>query len=126
MPDEFVTSGEFGRWRADFQAFQERLDERLDTGFSGLNHRLDDLNGRTRKNSEAIVALDSRVENIRQSGCSQVRSHRSTLDKLDAGGTANWHKDKRVWFGGAGGASLIMALYEVAKAVQSFASKSTP
>ena len=116
MPDDFITSGEFSRWRSDFQEFQGRLDERLDKGFDGLNHRLDDLNGRTRKNSEAIIALDSRVENIRTSGCSQVAAHKKTLDRI----TPQPHRkrDKRVWLGGAGGASLIAALYEVARAVR--------
>ena len=116
MSDEFITSGEFSRWRSDFQGFQERLDERLDAGFGGLNHRLDDLNGRTRKNAEAIIALDSRVENIRTSGCSQVKAHRNTLDRIAS--PEKWHKDKRVWVGGAGGASIVAALYEVARAVR--------
>ena len=116
MTDEFITSGEFSRWRHDFQEFQGRLDDRLDKGFDGLNHRLDDLNGRTRKNSEAIIALDSRVENIRMSGCSQLTRHQNTLDIVAQ--PEKWHKDKRVWMGGAGGASIIAALYEVARAVR--------
>ena len=116
MSDEFITSGEFARWRSDFQAFQGRLDGRLDKGFDGLNDRLDDLNGRTGENAKAIIALDSRVENIRTSGCSQVKAHRNTLDRIAS--PEKWHQDKRVWVGGAGGASIVAALYEIAKAVQ--------
>ena len=115
MSDDFVTSGEFGRWRSDFQAFQERLDERLDRGFSGVNHRLDDLNGRTRKNSEAIVSLDQRIDSIRNGGCGQLRAHQKLLG-TDAP-KARW-RDRRVWFGGGVGAALIAAMYEMAKAIQ--------
>ncbi len=125
MSDEFITGGEFGRWRQDFQSFQVRLDERLERGFGGLNDRLDDLNGRTRKNSEAIVALDSRVENIRTSGCQNLKSHQAALTKL-AVPPQQWHKDKRLWFGSAAGASAIAAIYEVAQAIHAYVSKGTP
>ncbi len=125
MSDEFITGGEFGRWRQDFQGFQERLDERLDRGFGGLNNRLDELNGRTRKNSEAIVSLDSRAENIRTGGCSPVKTHQAALAKMTLP-RERWHKDRRLWFGSAAGASVIALLYEVAQAVHAYLSKGTP
>jgi hypothetical protein len=125
MSDEFITGGEFGRWRQDFQSFQERLDERLDRGFGGLNNRLDELNGRTRKNSEAIVSLDTRVENIRTSGCQNLKAHQTTLAKIGPP-QQRWHSDKRLWFGSAAGASVIALLYEVAQAVHAYFTKGTP
>ena len=125
MSDEFITSGEFSRWRADFQGFQERLDERLDSGFDGMNHRLDELNGRTRRNSEAIIALDSRVENIRHSGCARLASHQKAR-ALGAAAPTSWHKDKRIWFGVGGGASVIAVLYEAAQALHAYLDKVTP
>ena len=122
MSEEYITSGEFGRWRGDFQAFQERLEERLNEGFHGINHRLDELNGRTRRNSESIVALDSRVENIRHSGCARLHYHEKALALGATPPTARW-KDKRLWVGGGVGAAIITTIYEGVRALQQLAAK---
>jgi hypothetical protein len=105
-----VSAGEFGRWRSDFQAFQARLDERLDAGFGGMNDRLDDLNGRTRKNSEAISVLDERVNSIRVSGCAQLSAHRAVMDEVPLAVRKtwrDWHPAAKAGAGVGVGAGLI-------------------
>lgn len=94
MPtDDVVTGAEFGRWRSDFQAFQTRLDSQLLDGFRGVHSRLDELNGRTRHNSEAIIVASARldriedednkieevVRSIKDDGCSQLANHAQIL-----------------------------------------------
>lgn len=113
MDQEFVTAGEFGRWRQDFQAFQARLDDRLESGFGGLNTRLDDLNGRTRKQAEAIVALDVRVSEIASHGCGQLEAHRAAMDAVaeTRGGS------RRPYVIGGGIVAGIAAVAEIVKAV---------
>lgn len=119
MTDEYVTSGEFGRWRADFRESMGRLDQRLDAGFKGVHDRLDDLNGRTRKNSEWIVGVEAKVDHVLQDGCAQLSAHRRLLESspLDEGGAArqHWARDKRTYGGiGLGGAAVAL-LYELAQ-----------
>lgn len=122
MSDDVVTGGEFGRWRADFAAFQERLDERMDRGFGGLNSRLDDLNGRTRKNAEAIVALDGRIDAIATHGCGQLEAHRAVMEANGPEGKP-WHRDKRTWVGTGVGAGVIAVLYEIISTLHAYIGK---
>jgi hypothetical protein len=127
---DMVTGAEFGRWRSDFAAFQERLETRLNEGFGGLNGRLDELNGRTRKNTEELVAVDTRldqlepigtrVQAIQERGCAQLATHRQLL-ATDAGEgltltPARWTKKKQALVGGglvASGAALLPLLQEI-------------
>lgn len=112
MAEDNVSGAEFGRWRQDFSAFQDRLESRLNDGFTGVHDRLDELNGRTRKNSEAVVALDMRVTAIQSTGCGQFQAHRAVLEAttdLDAP-TRKWHQDKRI-IGPAVGLGVPAALY---------------
>jgi hypothetical protein len=109
MADDFVTGGEFSRWRSDFQAFQSRLDERLDSGFAGINDRLDRLNGRQRVSEEALARIQA-------GGCGQLAQHRELLQRSSevAGLTA---KNKAVLAGGAAGITgVVVAVVEVVKA----------
>lgn len=65
---EYLTVGEFERWREGFHEWQVELKNDLASGFDGINDRLDKLNDRTRKNSEDIVA-------VREGGCKRFRQH---------------------------------------------------
>lgn len=145
MSDEHVTSAEFTRFRSDFTAFQDRLQRQIDGGFTGVHGRLDELNGRTRGNSEAIVGLGTRltslekeegealavVEGIRDHGCSQFENHSSVMramngderDDLDL--TGHWSPRKKVAVGGGlvavggiGGAIVLELLRNAHAALQ--------
>jgi hypothetical protein len=118
MSDDFITGAEFGRWRLDHQAFQARLDSRLDAGFDGINERLDTLNGRTRKNSEDIVALDQKVLHVATRGCAKYGEHKDAIEAIVAkevvtsGGFKDWHPVAKVG-AGAGGFAIIAAMMEI-------------
>lgn len=128
MADEYVTSGEFGRWRTDFAAYQTREADHLesmerrivahiDARVDGIDQRLDELNGRTRKNSEAIIALDSQVEAIATHGCGQLAVHRQTLAEMEDR-RPPLHRDRRA-YGSAGlGAAVVALLYAAASWLQ--------
>jgi hypothetical protein len=121
MTEDYVSGAEFGRFLQDFSRFQDRLERRLNDGFGGMNARLDDLNGRTRKNSEAIAAAvvrldaieneDSEIEravaNIRDHGCSQLESHATVMRAVANGGDGDgdllsgyWPRKKKIAVGG--------------------------
>ena len=103
LREEFVTGAEFGRFRADFQAFQNRLEERLDHGFGGMNTRLDALNGRTRGAEQNIAVIGRRLEAIESEdraieatvgqiqlhGCAQLAQHEAAVETL------GWSKQKK-------------------------------
>ena len=46
--------------RDDIDHAADRLEARMREGFKGINDRLDALNGRTRKNENAIAILEDR------------------------------------------------------------------
>jgi hypothetical protein len=95
MPDDHITSGEFGRFRVDFNARIADLGDRIDARFDTIDSKFTDLNGRTRTQAEAIVRLDARVGEIATRGCGQFEAHRNTLDAipLEARRTSfrDWH-----------------------------------
>lgn len=118
METEYITGAEFGRWRVDFQAFQDRLEDRLAEGFHGVHSRLDELNGRTRKNSESIVVLTKDVELLQTKGCAQLQAHRGLLDVLPETGLSStpWARRRQLIIGGGlvtGGALIIPVIREV-------------
>lgn len=136
MNEDVVSGAEFGRFRNDFLAFQDRLQRQIDTGFGGVHGRLDELNGRTRRNSEAIAVIDTRignleteegsvsavVTNIRDHGCSQLENHTSVLQAANGGGplAGYWTPKKKAAVGGgllATGALIWPALEAIANAV---------
>lgn len=123
---EYVTGNEFGRWRADFAAYQtreaahlelmeRRILEHIDARVDGIDGRLDVLNGRTRTNSEAIVKLDGQVE--------AIAAHRQTLAALAAAPMAElievtrprWHRDKRVMVGAGIGTTAMTVLWALTR-----------
>lgn len=127
MADDYVTGAEFGRWRLDFNSFQDRLETHLrasdverQAGFTGVHERLDELNGRTRKNSEALVALDGQVANVQARGCGQIAEHQKTLLAISQAPAVTteeppWHKNKNTWLGMGGGATIAAILYELVR-----------
>lgn len=94
MADDMISAGEFGRFRADFSGWLDRHERATADGFSGIHSRLDELNGRTRSNSESVTALGVRIEQlepisasvqaIQQHGCAQLAAHRALLPSAEA------------------------------------------
>jgi len=134
LRDEFVSGAEFGRFRADFQAFQNRLEERLDHGFVGMNNRLDALNGRTRNSEQNIAVIERRlgaieaedsyiektVEDIKSHGCAQLEKHEAVVETL------GWSSRKKVAAAGGLvglGALIWPALQQIAQAVHAVAER---
>jgi hypothetical protein len=118
MAEDYITGAEFGRWRSDHQAFQARLDSRLDAGFDGINERLDTLNGRTRKNSEDLVVLDQKVLHIAARGCGKYAEHKDAIESLvtkevaTRQGWQDWHPAVKAG-AGVGGFTALAALMEI-------------
>jgi hypothetical protein len=119
MSEDYITGSEFGRWRSDHQAFQARLDSRLDAGFDGINERLDTLNGRTRKNSEDLVVLDQKVLHIAARGCGKYGEHKDVIEAIAARdpsvarpGWQDWHPAAKIG-AGAGGFAVLATLMEM-------------
>ena len=111
MGDDNVTGAEFGRWRSDFAAFQDRLESRLSMGFGQINARLDELNGRTRKNSEGLGVLDARVSSIQEQGCAQIHAHRELVTEASAlAAPAPSRKRDAAMAGGGAGLFVIFDL----------------
>lgn len=117
MGDEDSVSGaEFGRWRADFQAYQTRLDTRLDKGFGDLNERLDTLNGRTRSLESGVAVLGSRVTKVETSGCGQLLQHQQVISAMAVTPDAKpIHRDPRAYAGAGIGTLIATVLYELIK-----------
>jgi hypothetical protein len=117
---EMITAGEFGRFREDLSSWQDRLVGQLGDGFKGVHDRLDELNGRTRKNSEGLAEVIvrqehfepvvDRIQSIQEHGCAQIDAHRAMLATGDVVlGPPAWDSRKKAIVGGgliAGGAAL--------------------
>lgn len=121
--DEVITAGEFGRFRADFQQFQTRLEQRLNDGFTGLHSRLDDIDARTRSNAERIVCLDVRLGRIERdeqavnTTVNQIRDE-AIARTGEPPSMSGWTAKKKATVIGsaaAGGAVLWSIVYEVLK-----------
>ena len=127
-PQDFVTGPEFGRFRADFQAFQDRIEQRIEHGFTGINARLDLLNGRTRSAEQTIAvverrlmaiesedgAIEATIEQIQQHGCGKLGTHEMVLREL------GWTPQKKAAVAGGlvtTGALMWPAIQKIAEAV---------
>lgn len=136
---DYVTGSEFSRWMAEEQEFRARLERRMadnaqavQTGLNKIEEHLADINGRTRKNSEAIAAATVRldriehedqtieqvVQDIRDRGCSQLSHHADLVQRTE--GMAEWSGKKKA--GAAAGlvglgALIWPAIQEIASAV---------
>jgi hypothetical protein len=95
-----ISGEEFTRWMNEQANFRTRLETRMGEqnktvidGLSRIEAHLAEINGRTRKNSEAIAAIDIRlsqieeeatvaeatIRDIRDKGCSQYAAHLQVL-----------------------------------------------
>lgn len=106
MSGDYLTIGEFDRFRADLGGRLDRLEEKIDTGF--LN-----LNGRTRNQAEAIVALDAKILHISSRGCARYDEHREAINTM-LGSGEGLSKTKQAGIAAGAGAGLI-GLIEIAK-----------
>lgn len=151
MPEETITGAEFGRFRADLSARLDRQDRAIDEGFRGVHRRQDEANGRTTKNAEKLIKVESHldtiqaqvesinakaervepiaaeVSEIRKHGCAQLEHHAAAVAQINGGGAtdpAQWDRKKKAMVGGgliAGGAALIPILQEIVRGVHDIA-----
>jgi hypothetical protein len=145
MPNT-ITSEEFSRWMTEQGNFRSRLEGRLADqqaavmgSLGRIEAHLSELNGRTRKNSEAIAATNVRLDtiekeaddiektarSIRDQGCSQYAAHVQILQEASQETSIPhaWTARKRVAVGGglvATGTLLWPALTEIAKLVHAY------
>ena len=121
MGDDFITGGEFGRFRADFTNWQVEIRRQMADGFAGTHERLDDINGRGRTNSEAIRVLETEVHSLTEHGCAQYEKHRETLETVVVPTLARvarprvwdeWHPAAKVG-ASVGGFALLATLMEL-------------
>ena len=101
-----ITAGEFGRFRDDLDGRLIELRTDIRDGFANLN-------GRTRSQAEAIVALDTKILHIASRGCARYDEHREVLDGLAGGGLSK----KRQAVTAAGAGAGLVGVIEIARAV---------
>jgi hypothetical protein len=121
MADEYITGGEFGRFRADFTAWRAEIAKQMTDGFAGVHSRLDDINGRGRKNSEDIRVMEAELHNLVENGCAQYNDHRKLLDDVVVPAVSrpkvlweNWHPAAKVGAGAGGfvGLATFIELFD--------------
>jgi len=146
MADETITGGEFARFRVDLSARLDRQDRAIDEGFRGVHRRQDDANGRTTKNAEGLIRVEthldtieaqvmdinekakqvepiaSEVKAIHEHGCAKLEEHNHALGLIngDPMDPAGWGRRKKAIVGGgliAAGATLIPLLQEFVRVV---------
>lgn len=126
MPgDDVITGGEFGRFRADFNArmgeVSDRMGEfsdRMDARFDPIDQKFADLDGRTRTQAEAIVALDTRVATIASRGCGKYEEHQQVIALLAENGGLS--RKKQIGIAAGSGAGFIGVIEVVKLAMQHF------
>jgi hypothetical protein len=135
MERDCITAAEFTRWMQQESEFRSRLEHRLEvnaaavqTGLGVIQAHLAEINGRTRKNSEAIAVLERElqameseerhieavVDEIKAKGCAQLVAHREVVETL------GWPAKKKAVVAGTlltGGALAWPALQEIAGAI---------
>lgn len=132
---EFVTAAEFSRWMQMESDFRTRLEHRLElnaqevrSGLGKIEGHLAEINGRTRKNTDAIavmerevsaikqedLAIERVVDDIKSQGCAQFAQHEAVLTSL------GWTPKKKVAVaGGLVGTGVLIwpAIQQIAAAV---------
>lgn len=133
---DFVSSAEFTRWMSEQSDFRMRLESRIGAQHSEvvstlrrIEDQVNQTNGRTRANGEAIAGLTVRLvtieaenekvesiaQSIRDEGCSQLAAHQTLLQ----GGTpSDWSPRKKAAVVGgilAGGSLVWPAVSEFVK-----------
>lgn len=131
MADDMITGAEFGRFRADFAAWQDRHERMTTEGFKGVHDRLDTLNGRVRtaetelalvvERAGRIDTINEAVTEIHDKGCAQYAAHRDVLEEIAPDSVKPKILTKRnAAIGGVGlGAGLLTVpvIQEIAKIV---------
>lgn len=127
--DDYITGGEFGRFRADHTAWRVEITKQIADGFAGIYRRLDDMNGRGRETAAKVDVVEADVERLMTHGCAQYETHRDTLQalvvpKLDRVGRpmpwADWHPAAKATAGVTGFAVLAAFLELVRQILQHF------
>jgi hypothetical protein len=129
MADETISGAEFGRFRVDLSARLDRQDRAIDDGFEGVHKRQDDANGRTAKNSAAIIRVEEKIARlepiehhvlaIQSHGCAVFEQHRAMMTPAEIieEDRPKWPRRRQVIAGGglvAAGAVVWPAIREVA------------
>lgn len=110
---EFITGGEFGRWRTSYEADQTRLQAMISEGFVGIHGRLDLINGRVRVNSEDIARIQA-------GGCGRLAQHEAALAAMGEPPITPARMKTSEWknAGKVGGISAaVIGLVELGKAI---------
>ena len=114
MSDDFITGGEFGRFRADHSAWRIEIGKQITDGFAGVHSRLDAMNGRGRETAAKVEIVEADVERLMVHGCGQYEKHRAILE----GGTVEGGvSKKRQAVTAAGAGAGVVGLIEMARAV---------
>lgn len=137
MDQEYVTSGEFGRFRSDFSAYQGReaalleamegrIVAHIDNRVDGVDARLDILNGQTKRNSEAVATHAEKIAGIETRGCGQFAAHRAAAWPQSSNGPDGpsarpWHRDRRTYTGGGLAMAGMATLYGLARLLEALA-----
>ena len=82
MGEDFITGGEFGRFRADHSAWRIEITKQIADGFYGVNQRLDAMNGRGRATAAKVDMVEAEVSRLSEHGCAQYDKHRETLETM--------------------------------------------
>ena len=96
MSDDYITSGEFSRWRVEETEFRKDLNSRLDE----LLRLVRTQNGRVFSQEKQVAIIERRlmaiesaddeidrtVKDIQQRGCHQYKNHETTLAALEGAG----------------------------------------
>jgi hypothetical protein len=112
--------------RADIERMENRLTERLEDGFDGMNRRLDTLNGRVGKGETTTAEHGVRLQNIERVVFSQQERHEheeTALKKRVDEGTSETksitRRDVTVFLAGGGGVyAVIKVIQELIQAVR--------
>ena len=114
MGDDFITGGEFGRFRADHSAWRIEIGKQITDGFAGVHSRLDAMNGRGRETAAKVEIVEADVERVMVHGCGQYERHRDILE----GGTVEGGVSKRQQVGIAAGTGAgLVGVIEIVRAV---------
>lgn len=115
--DDMVTIREWERFRDDLDRRFSDLWERIEPRFDGLDQKFVDLNGRTRKQAEAIIALDAQVSAIAKRGCAQYERHREFIESVSGPGVS---RRQQIAVAAGSGAGFVGVIEVVKMAMQHF------
>jgi hypothetical protein len=121
MGDDYITAGEWGRFRADHSQWRIEIARQINDGFTGVNARLDQMNGRARDTAAGLEVVEADLSRLTQHGCAQYEKHRETLETVVVPTLARvarprvwdeWHPAAKVG-ASVGGFALLATLMEL-------------